>query len=438
MSLFVNIKPVPFRLLDDLLAQMEANNDRLIARQGDKGGPTRPRPQRTVFNADASTYRRPEPAAHPRRGGVALGFVRGVVGAPAVASANGTAVASGRGLSLEGIPDPPLYGNLPVGDASGYYMTQWGFEVKNVWSFSHAQSSTIRSDGAQLLIFPATKDTFVCAYYRWAKRAKWAIGRSNLVMVDRNNALVSSPPLGWDGELTASGVPRLDTKTELTVTDEAEDEISGCFLVGPSFAREIALPGQVASYMEAMSPKASIDYKPMGYIDTATGQFVESVDWPGEVHPYYKHPDPATVPSEPEGDINRGTVFSAFPVTGYNPALLQRVALFNGLDAATAPPNYSIQCKVVGANSETPWLSPPPWELEWYKAKQIELDQGGTEVVIENRLGWNKTMNLPDVEAVGGIGAGSLGGVAVWNWNRNDYCRRLLVGLGFRLSDLTG
>jgi hypothetical protein len=121
MSLFVNIKPVPFRLLDDLLAQMEANNDRLIARQGDKGGPTRPRPQRTVFNADASTYRRPEPAASPRSKVTAsYGFLRSVLIAPEFEAAGMSDVwtlYSGDGLQSlvveDPVVDPPRWDREP-------------------------------------------------------------------------------------------------------------------------------------------------------------------------------------------------------------------------------------------------------------------------------------------------------------------------------------
>lgn len=67
MGLFGEIEPVPYRLLDELEAQMDANRERL-GQQQDLKGMTRPRPQRSVFNATMSSYRRPEPAAHPRGG----------------------------------------------------------------------------------------------------------------------------------------------------------------------------------------------------------------------------------------------------------------------------------------------------------------------------------------------------------------------------------
>jgi hypothetical protein len=75
MSVFLDIEPVPFRLLDDLMARMEANNDRLRARRGEKGSTDRPRARRPAHNAEESTYRRPEPAAHPRVGGLNLGWL---------------------------------------------------------------------------------------------------------------------------------------------------------------------------------------------------------------------------------------------------------------------------------------------------------------------------------------------------------------------------
>jgi hypothetical protein len=72
MSIFLDIEPVPFRLLEDLMMRMEANNDRMRERMGEKGSTERPSPQRPAHNAEGSTYRRPEPAASPRGGGIAV------------------------------------------------------------------------------------------------------------------------------------------------------------------------------------------------------------------------------------------------------------------------------------------------------------------------------------------------------------------------------
>jgi len=120
MSIFLDIEPVPFRLLDDLMMQMEANNDRLRLRLGDKGSTNRPAAQSAAHNAEDSTYRRPEPAAHPRvQMNMAYAYIGPLDGTPEtyLYSTDGTAqVFLDEELDEEGLLTGPRYMAFPAGN----------------------------------------------------------------------------------------------------------------------------------------------------------------------------------------------------------------------------------------------------------------------------------------------------------------------------------
>lgn len=75
MALLVDLQIVPDKIFEAVKARILRNRARWLERQrvAQVRGPSRPRVQRTRFNASATTYRRPEPAATPSGQGLELG-----------------------------------------------------------------------------------------------------------------------------------------------------------------------------------------------------------------------------------------------------------------------------------------------------------------------------------------------------------------------------
>jgi len=166
MSIFLDIEPVPFRLLDDLMMQMEANNDRLRERLGDKGSTERPAPQRAAHNAEDSTYRRPEPAAHPRGSGIACAWVRTInADVRRIYSTDGTAFADCdlSGGPVTEYPTPTLVDSVIF--PGGLEFSRNAGEVQQgVESWLRQVSDRGRSIGLDQIVLPAGGDELIVAY----------------------------------------------------------------------------------------------------------------------------------------------------------------------------------------------------------------------------------------------------------------------------------
>jgi hypothetical protein len=225
MSIFLDIEPVPFRLLDDLMARMEANNDRLRARRGEKGSTDRPRARRPAHNAEESTYRRPEPAASPQ-GALIL----------ATAFLHEGYIYSGDGAQRVEIP--PLNIRLPQYD--GHYIPPVESDEYSYYTF---EDPFDRGTGKARVSFASSTFDFVLPagghklIYVTGKSTAWV---ARYIVVEVYKGDPEDPP---------EERVRIETEIYRYEDNHLANLSWDCFIVDRSTARQIATPSGLAAIL---------------------------------------------------------------------------------------------------------------------------------------------------------------------------------------------
>jgi hypothetical protein len=255
MSIFLDIEPVPFRLLDDLMMRMEGNNDRLRERLGDKSSTARPTPQRPAHNAEDSTYRRPEPAAHPRGTKVACAWIRqfnegsgptDIYQTVRIYSTDGTVfvdadLAEGevelfQGLTTEQSGSSSIVGSTSIGGGIA-----WCGTVESIITGSRTITRTDRliTSGTRTMrtILPAGRDQLVVLLRR---RSYSSLSTAVRITTQEYEPLVVPDGCGegddgWTWMASGSG--------SVSVTNDVRTAQGvKAYLVGKTFVREIPAP----------------------------------------------------------------------------------------------------------------------------------------------------------------------------------------------------
>jgi hypothetical protein len=470
MSLFVNIRPVPFRLLDDLLAQMEGNNERLIARQGDKSGSTtRPRPQRPVFNADASTYRRPEPAASPRGRGIAVighEFVEDTFSGPEAISSRWRLTTIDGGILEYEMPYATV-GPVPYwedsfeatvetsGDGLGADETVWYPEggVGPLVEITKATSRYVRitlgaTSGVHLIPTGGSSGVLLHIQSTAKSYTRDSEYYYQYIGYERTGETLTTS----QGEFYQARFVQYSYKEQLE-----EITIGPVYVVAAkAFAfnhrgvREVAMGEAAKSALGYWYPNFTIDPQRIEVYEAPSGTYSGYTGTRGNHQTAFVNNGQMPRNLFQNYGFRRISALGDVGPTTFSPAVY---AMFQNYESVSSPTETSSFSPVLGATqdysnatiklvelgSSLPSLFveprrevPAPGPIVYYSTKS---PPASTSEFVPEEMMRKYPVSKPGKAVVPAGGAGVL--YQLWDWGNPGYCRQQAVSLGFALGDLT-